>query len=195
MSGLLTDFTVQDIQRAIKATKDPTTICIRNVAWGFFKNIEVDLLTESIEGWLTDYEIKRSKEDFLADFKKKNYHNDIRIKNLVYVLPDALANDWLKNWCAENYKDFKRSFSFKFYNSAGENCCIHNDFKWGVNKESHYYQRIKVYNEFHTSNFLTPEMTAEINDRDHLFDYRRKLFLEEKVKLYRLAITKGVYSK
>lgn len=193
MSGLLTNFSVQDIQCAIKATKDPRTVCIRNVAWGFFKNIEVDLLTESQEGWLTDYEIKRSKEDFLADFKKKNYHNDIRIKNLVYVLPDALANDWLKNWCAENYKDFKRSFSFKFYNSIGDDCYIHNDFEWKVCKEG-FYQQKKVYNEFYTTNFLTPEMTAEINDRDPLFGYRRRLFLEEKVKLYRLAIIKGSWA-
>ncbi len=194
MSGLLTDFSVQDIQRAIKATKDTMTVCIRNVAWGFFKNIEVDLLTESREGWLTDYEIKRSKEDFLADFKKKNYHNDIRIKNLVYVLPDALANDWLKNWCAENYKDFKRSFSFKFYNSVGEDCYIQKDFEWKLSKKLYNFQE-KVYNEFHTSNFLTPEMTAEIDDRDHLYDYRRKLFLEEKVKLYRLAIIKGSWAE
>ena len=154
-----------------------------------------DLLTESREGWLTDYEIKRSKEDFLVDFKKKHYHDDIRIKHLVYVLPDALANDWLKNWCAENYKDFKRSFSFKFYNSVGEDCYIHNDFEWEVDKGLYYYRRRKVYNEFHTSNFLTPEMTADIDARDPLYDYRRQLFLEEKVRLYRLAIIKGSWAK
>ena len=194
MSGLLTDFSVRDIQRAIKATKDPKTVCIRNVAWGFFKNIEVDLLTESDRGWLTDYEIKRSKEDFLADFKKKHYHDDIRIMHLVYVLPDALANDWLKNWCAENYKNFKRSFEFKFYNSTGDDCRIHDDFEWKWIEDS-YYQRKMVYNEFHTSNFLTPEMIADINARDSLYDYRRRLFLEEKVRLYRLAIIKGSWAE
>jgi hypothetical protein len=194
MSGLLTDFSVQDIQRAIKSTKDPMTVCIRNVAWGFFKNIEVDLLTESDDGYLTDYEIKRSKKDFLADFKKKHYHDDIRLKHLVYVLPDALANDWLKNWCAENYKDFKRGFDFKFYNSTGDSCIIHEDFEWKMIFEP-YCHRKKVYNKFHTSNYLTPEMSADINSRDPIYEYRRKLFIEEKVRLYRLAIIKGPWAK
>jgi hypothetical protein len=194
MSGLLTNFSVRDIQQAIRATKDPSVVCIRNVAWGFFKNIEVDFLTESSAGYLCDYEIKRSKEDFLADFKKKHFHDDIRLMHLVYVLPDALANDWLKNWCAENYKNFRRSFDFKFYNSTGDICNIHEDFEWKIIVDP-YYHREKVYNKFHTSNYLTPEMTADIISRDQLYDYRRKLFVEEKVQLYRLAIIKGAWAK
>lgn len=194
MSGLLTNFSVRDIQQAIKATKEPGVVCIRNVAWGFFKNIEVDFLTESSMGYLTDYEIKRSKEDFLADFKKQHFHDDIRLTHLVYVLPDAMANDWLKNWCAENYKSFKRSFGFRFYTSTGDSCNLHDDFKWKLESKP-YYHRKRVHTEYHTDHFLTPEMIADINLRDPLFNHRRKLFLEEKVRLYRLGIIKGGWQK
>lgn len=190
--GLLTKFSVYEIQDAIRNSIGRRRVCVRNVAWGFFKNIEVDFLSESDMGYLTDWEIKRSREDFLADFKKKHFHDDIRIKNLIYVLPDVMAGDWLRGWCEKNYKTFKRHFTFRFYSSEGERCQLHDESKIVVQKVDGYnYKSIRQPTIYHTCNYITDSMMADIIINDKLYDYRRPLFLEEKVRLYRLAILKG----
>lgn len=190
--GLLTKFSVYEIQDAIRNSLAYRRVCLRNVAWGFFKNIEVDFLTESDVGYLTDWEIKRSREDFLADFKKKHFHDDIRIKNLIYVLPDVMAGDWLRGWCEENYKTFKRHFTFRFYTSDGDVCRLHDEFKIETQNMGGYgYKRIRQPTKYHASMYINDDMMVDIIANDRLYDYHRPLFLEEKVKLYRLAIIKG----
>ena len=62
---------------------------------------ECDMLILSKSGYLTEIEIKRSWEDFKADFKKKHQHesNGI-IKTFMYCIPiSIIENYFLKNNC------------------------------------------------------------------------------------------------
>lgn len=189
MSDLLTDFKVADIQRAVRysMTDRRQDVAICNVAWGFFRNIEVDLLTINRSDYLHDWEIKRSWSDFLADFKKKHFHDDIRIKRLTYCLPDVLATDKLRDWCAENYTKFQREFDFIFYTAMGEECKIHPPLT-PLNLPVSWRDPNSPY---HTSDYITEDMLAVIRANDRAAPYRRKLFLEEKCDLYRLAAIKA----
>lgn len=195
MSDLLTDFSVADIQRAVRygMTDSRQDVAVRNVAWGFFRNIEVDLLTVSRSDYLHDWEIKRSWSDFLADFKKKHFHDDIRIKHLTFCLPDCIAGEKLKSWCAENYKSFRRDFDFVFYTATGNECKVHDTMRL----ESIYDGGMMVgrkrvpNNPYHVSDYITEDMRAEIVANDKAAPYRRRLFLEEKCDLFRLAAIKA----
>ena len=173
--GLLTKWTVAEIQYAI--VKDilgggKDAIAIPNVSFGFFKDIECDLIAITKSGYLHEYEIKRSKEDFLADFRKPQFHNDVRIKKLTYALPEEMAGEWLKKFCEENYKSFRREFDFLFYSDRGMMC--------------RFIDTNTSIEKYLTAWYLTTDMIYQINlkDRDHL--YRRKVFLEEQNKLLRL---------
>ena len=54
---------------------------------------ECDMLVLSKSGYLTEIEIKRSWEDFKADFKKKHTHNNMGIiKNFYYCVPLSILN-------------------------------------------------------------------------------------------------------
>lgn len=213
MSDLLTQYSVHDIQNAIiRAKLDArNNVILRNVAWGFFKNIEVDLLSESACGYLTDWEIKRSWSDFLADFRKAHYHDDVRLTHLIYVLPDKLAGDKLKDFCQENYRSFKRTFDIVFYTSDEESEA---EFEARKDKDSIFFgpgftrrtrceliksmvdqyangSRFKVPNPpYTTRSYITEDMEREIERNDRMSGLYRPLFLEEKVKLYRLALVK-----
>lgn len=195
MSDLLTDFSVADIQRAVRysLTDRRQDVAVRNVAWGFFQNIEVDLLTVSRSDFLHDWEIKRSWSDFLADFKKKHFHDDVRIKRLTYCLPDVLATAKLLDWCAENYSKFQREFDFVFYTSTGTECMMHEPAKWeSVYERGVMVARNRVPNSpYHTSDYITKDMMDVIRANDKAAPYRRKLFLEEKCDLFRLAAIKA----
>lgn len=48
---------------------------------------ECDILVLNKSGYATEYEIKVSKRDFKADFKKKHNHDSKFIKHLYYVVP------------------------------------------------------------------------------------------------------------
>jgi len=63
-------------------------ITVPNVSWGFF-NHECDLFLIRSSGFGFEVEIKRSKSDMLADFKKKHGHKDRRnrIVQLYYAFP------------------------------------------------------------------------------------------------------------
>lgn len=50
------------------------------------------MLVLSKNGYLTEIEIKRSWEDFLADFKKKHKHNSELIKYFYYCVPISLLD-------------------------------------------------------------------------------------------------------
>ncbi len=51
---------------------------------------ECDILKVTKAGYATEYEIKISKSDFKADFKKKHNHESKFIKQLYYVVPFEL---------------------------------------------------------------------------------------------------------
>jgi len=68
-----------------------THIVVPNVSWGFF-NHECDLFLIRKSGFGFEVEIKRSKSDMQADFKKKHGHKDRgnRIVQLYYAFPIEL---------------------------------------------------------------------------------------------------------
>jgi hypothetical protein len=68
-----------------------THIIVPNVSWGFF-NHECDLFLIRKSGYGFEVEIKRSRSDMLADFKKKHNHSDRanRIVQLYYAFPEEL---------------------------------------------------------------------------------------------------------
>jgi len=66
-------------------------LIIPNVHWGFSIH-ECDLLVVSSSGFLTEVEIKISKSDLAKDSEKKHGHNDRRIKNLYFAIPEKLLD-------------------------------------------------------------------------------------------------------
>ena len=178
MSDLLTKRSVADIQNLIwLSLGGGSKECIPNVSYGFFKEkgMEADLVYITPYGYLHEFEIKRSKSDFLADFKKPVFHSDVRIQHLTFVLPEALAGEWLKQWCADHYKEFRRSFDFWFYPEEG------------MLKRPNYYgvdPKCKYTREY----YFTDEMVREIDENDRDLPYRRRLFAEERSELYRLCM-------
>jgi len=66
-------------------------IIVPNLSWGFF-NHECDLFLIRTSGYGFEIEIKRSKSDMVANFKKKQNHIDKknRIAQLFYAFPVEL---------------------------------------------------------------------------------------------------------
>jgi len=66
-------------------------IIVPNISWGFGMH-ECDLFLIRKSGVAVEVEIKRSKSDLLADFKKRHHHKDRqnRITELYYALPEEL---------------------------------------------------------------------------------------------------------
>lgn len=67
-------------------------IIVPNVSWGFFDKHEADMLVIRNSGYAFEIEIKRSRADMKADFKKKHGHIDKknRIVQLYYAFPKEL---------------------------------------------------------------------------------------------------------
>lgn len=66
-------------------------IMIPNVSWGLL-NYEADFVVLSKSGYLTEVEIKRSFEDFKADFKKTHHHDDERVYYFYYCVHNSFAD-------------------------------------------------------------------------------------------------------
>lgn len=66
-------------------------IIVPNISWGFLSH-EADMFIIKRSGLTTEVEIKRSKYDLMADFKKRHNHIDKqnRISELYYALPMEL---------------------------------------------------------------------------------------------------------
>lgn len=66
-------------------------VIVPNISWGFGMH-ECDLFILKKSGYAVEVEIKRSKSDLLADFKKAHHHHDEknRISELYYALPEEL---------------------------------------------------------------------------------------------------------
>ena len=65
-------------------------LIVPNVSWGLF-NHECDLLVLRKSNWATEIEIKISKQDLLADKKKKHKHYSNKIRYLYFAVPDYLV--------------------------------------------------------------------------------------------------------
>ena len=73
-----TKLTVDEIQLALYNSgiwNKRQDIFVPNLSWGLL-NHEADLVILTKSGYLTEVEIKRSWEDFKADFKKEHEHKD-----------------------------------------------------------------------------------------------------------------------
>lgn len=94
----MTNLTIDEIE-VMLATSDEfdfrRNLFVTNVDWGLL-NHEADVVVMSKNGYLTEIEIKRSKEDLRADFKKKHKHEDERIKNFYFCVPEALKKECLE---------------------------------------------------------------------------------------------------
>lgn len=180
---LETKWSVRDIQRAIVVyTHNDNSI--PNVAWGFFGRMECDLVQLTDSDRIHEFEIKRSWGDFLADFRKARFHDDIRICRLTFVLPESFAGDRLKKFCADHYAEFKREFDFLFY-KEGDKCEIAQG-RWAP--VDGWRSQYVVPEQFRTDTYITEEMLETIRKNDVAAPYRRRLFTEELAKLYRLGV-------
>jgi hypothetical protein len=67
-------------------------IIVPNVSWGLPGMHECDLFIIKMSGYAVEVEIKRSKSDLLADFKKRHNHKDRqnRIKEFYYAMPEIM---------------------------------------------------------------------------------------------------------
>lgn len=64
-------------------------IIVPRVSWGFGIH-ECDLLIMTKSGYATEVEIKISKADLIKDKEKEHGHNDNRIKNFYFAIPETL---------------------------------------------------------------------------------------------------------
>lgn len=66
-------------------------IMVPNVSWGLLP-YEADFVVISKSGYMTEIEIKRSWEDFKADFKKDHKHDDERVYKFAYCVPKSIRD-------------------------------------------------------------------------------------------------------
>lgn len=78
---------------------------VPNLSWGLL-NHEADLVIVNKTGYLTEVEIKRSWEDFKADFKKKHTHNNERVYRFYYCVPVSIL-DKVKEFLLKVVKEDK----------------------------------------------------------------------------------------
>jgi len=62
-------------------------IIVPNISWGLSGMHECDIFIIKKSRYAIEIEIKISKSDLLADFKKKHNHVDNRIKEFYYAIP------------------------------------------------------------------------------------------------------------
>lgn len=92
MSNTLdTKLSVKEIEDAIilhLTSGIRSNLIVPNVSWGMGINYEADLVVVSKSGYATEYEIKRSYYDFIADFRKdEKAHKAPWVYQFFYVLP------------------------------------------------------------------------------------------------------------
>lgn len=92
MSNTLdTKLSVKEIEDAIilhLTSGIRSNLIVPNVSWGMGINYEADLVVVSKSGYATEFEIKRSYSDFIADFHKdEKAHKAPWVYQFFYVLP------------------------------------------------------------------------------------------------------------
>ena len=66
-------------------------IMIPNLSWGLL-DYEADFVAISKSGYMTEVEIKRSFEDFKADFSKKHKHDAEQVYYFYYCVPESIIS-------------------------------------------------------------------------------------------------------
>ncbi len=87
-----TTLTIEQIQDRLSQIDNfnfRRNVVVPNVSWGLL-NYEADFVSMSKSGYLTEVEIKRSWQDFKADFQKKHLHNDPRVSYFFYCVPKSI---------------------------------------------------------------------------------------------------------
>lgn len=186
-SGMLTRFGVDEIQKAVVRACGHDE-AVPNVSFGFFGDMECDLVVVSGSSRIHEYEIKRSWSDFLADFRKKRFHDDLRICKLTFVVPEAFACDELKDWCEKHHGEWKREFDFMFYvdDEHGPHVVRRTE-RIQDDPARPWSYRMDFPERFRTSTYITPEMLEVVRKNDKDAPYRRRMFTEELCRLYRLG--------
>lgn len=91
MSRLSTNLSVHEIENAIIlgcTSGIRSNIIVPNVSWGMGISYEADLIAVNKSGYATEYEIKRSYSDFVADFAKdEDAHKAPWVYKFYYVIP------------------------------------------------------------------------------------------------------------
>lgn len=92
-----TKLTVKEIEEMLVEHEGGTrkNICVPNVSFSML-NHEADLIVVNKSHYATEFEIKRSYEDFVADFSKKHKHEAEWIYRFVYVLPLSIKDKAMK---------------------------------------------------------------------------------------------------
>jgi hypothetical protein len=95
------DLSLNQIECALAKYFDTRkNIIVCNVSFGLL-DYEADMLILNRTGYLTEIEIKRSLSDLKADFGKKHKHDDKKVKEFYYCIPDTLLEDCIA-LCHEN---------------------------------------------------------------------------------------------
>jgi len=64
-------------------------LIVPNISWGLL-DYEADLLVLNKSGYITEIEIKVSKQDLIRDAEKRHSHNSNLVKYLYFAIPDKL---------------------------------------------------------------------------------------------------------
>ncbi len=113
-----TSLTVLQIQLALHNSglwNKRSDIMVPNLSWGFLP-YEADFVIMTKSGYLTEVEIKRSWEDFKADFNKDHRHDDERIYHFFYCVPIAIfdkVKEFLTNKLMEELDDYSKDLLTK----------------------------------------------------------------------------------
>jgi hypothetical protein len=84
--------TTIDIELALMRFFDlRKNLIVPNVFWGMGLNHEADIICLRPSGYAIEIEIKISKQNLKADFKKKHNHDSVLLKELYYAVPEKLV--------------------------------------------------------------------------------------------------------
>ena len=89
-----TKFSVREIQLLIRDSQwcdQRSDLIVPNVSWGLLP-YEADLLCVKKSGYVAEFEIKRSFEDFKKDFTKDHFHDAEIITYFYYVVPEKIVD-------------------------------------------------------------------------------------------------------
>lgn len=83
----------QEVEYAVANHMNPRmNIIVPNIYWGMGLSYEADLWCMSPSGYITEIEIKISKQDIKAEQKKSIYaHKSKYVKRFYYAIPEYLA--------------------------------------------------------------------------------------------------------
>jgi len=147
-----TKLSIKQIEDAIVRTYCNTRddIIITNLSWGLLP-YEIDLAVINPSGYMTEFEIKRSYSDLVADFKKAIFHNDERVKYFHYVLPVGIKDKAIALFDEhkedENYKavfGFRYPSCFFYDENAQFVSHIYDSLLWGSHRKLFLEEQLTV---------------------------------------------------